>query len=165
MIGSVDMVVAPVAMTYNRTHVINFLSQITVDKASFFIKKGLLLEGLDIGVFGRPFNHMTWAALIVLSILFAFGIVIIWKIDNHSTVFLTIFIKAIFSSFQTYLGNGNFALLINNLKSSKILVLTALMMGNGVWMAYQGKLLSELIVPKVTKPFKDFETLLESKYR
>ena len=63
------------------------------------------------------------------------------------------------------LGNANFVLYPNRLESSKVIILTALLMGNFVWMIYQGSLISELIAPKVTKPFQDLKTLVESNYR
>ena len=63
------------------------------------------------------------------------------------------------------LGNANFILYPNRLESSKVIILTALLMGNFVWMIYQGSLISELIAPKVTKPFQDLKTLVESNYR
>ena len=44
-------------------------------------------------------------------------------------------------------------------------MLTVLLMGNAIWLAYNGALLSELITPKVVKPFHDWDTLIKSKNR
>ena len=38
-------------------------------------------------------------------------------------------------------------------------------MGNVVWLAYNGALLSQLITPKVVKPFHDWESLIKSGYK
>ena len=44
----------------------------------------------------------------------------------------------------------------------KVIVFTTLLMGNVVWMSYNGALLSELIAHKVIKPFYNWESFLQS---
>ena len=38
-------------------------------------------------------------------------------------------------------------------------------MGNIIWLSYNGSLLSELINHKFVKPFQDWESFIESKYK
>jgi hypothetical protein len=45
------------------------------------------------------------------------------------------------------------------------LLFTTLLMGNVIWLTYNGALLSELITPKVVTPFHDLDSLIKSKYR
>ena len=85
------------------------------------------------------------------------------KITNYKKKLLSNGVKVYIKILQTNLGNANFVLY--PLESSKVIILTALLMGNFVWMIYQGSLISELITPKVTKPFHDLKTLVESNYR
>ena len=68
-------------------------------------------------------------------------------------------------SLQANLGTDNFGSLRNQFTSTQMIFFTSLLMGNVIWMSYNGALLSELISPKVVKPFHDLETLVKSNYR
>ena len=128
-----------------------------------FIKSGLFQEAFDFEAFIRPFNASTWLYLFYSSALLSICIIIFWKITNHKKKILSNGVKVYIKILQTNLGNANFVLY--PLESSKVIILTALLMGNFVWMIYQGSLLSELIAPKVTKPFHNLKSLVESNYR
>ena len=130
-----------------------------------FIKSGLFQEAFDFEAFIRPFNASTWLYLFCSSALLSICIIIIWKITNYNKKLLSNGVKVYIKILQTNLGNANFVLYPSHLESSKVIILTALLMGNFVWMIYQGSLISELITPKVTKPFHDLKSLVESKYR
>ena len=130
-----------------------------------FIKSGLFQEAFDFEAFIRPFDASTWICLFCSAALLSMCIIIIWKITNYKTKLLSNGVKVYIKILQTNLGNANFVLYPNLLESSKVIILTALLMGNFVWMIYQGSLLSELIAPKVTKPFHNLKSLVESNYR
>ena len=68
-------------------------------------------------------------------------------------------------SFQANLGTDNFGSVRNQFTSTQMIFFTSLLMGNVIWMSYNGALLSQLISPKVVKPFHDLETLVKSNYR
>ena len=63
------------------------------------------------------------------------------------------------------MGNDSFEHSRNQVTSLRILYFTALLMGNVIWLSYNGALLSELITPKVVKPFDDWDSFIKSKYR
>jgi hypothetical protein len=130
-----------------------------------FIKSGLFQEAFDFEAFIHPFVASTWLCLFCSAALLAVCIIIIWKTTNYKKRILSSGFKVYIKILQTNLGNANFVLYPNLLESSKVLILTALLMGNFVWMIYQGSLLSELLAPKVTKPFHDLKTLVDSNYR
>ena len=74
-------------------------------------------------------------------------------------------IKVLAMSMQANLGTDSFATFKSQFSSLKIIFLTSLMMGNGIWLAYNGALLSELITPTLKKPFYDLESLSKTNYK
>ena len=130
-----------------------------------FIKKGLFQEAFDYEVFRRPFDTDIWIVLFSSSLILSICIVFILRVTDQTISIFPNGIKALFTFLQTNLGNASFATFPNELLSSKIIFFITLLMGNIVWMAYQGSLLSELIVPKLSKPFHDFDTLIKTNYR
>ena len=68
-------------------------------------------------------------------------------------------------SIQANLGVNRFSLLTSYSVTLKVMIFITLLMGNVVWLTYNGALLSGLIVPKKVEPFHDLETLSTSKYR
>ena len=73
--------------------------------------------------------------------------------------------KILSMSLQANLGVNNFSSLTNYFLTLKVVIFITLLMGNVVWLTYNGSLLSGLIVPQNIKPFHDLETLSTSKYR
>ena len=73
--------------------------------------------------------------------------------------------KTLSMSLQANLGVNNFSSLTNYFLTLKVVIFITLLMGNVVWLTYNGSLLSGLIVPQNIKPFHDLETLSTSKYR
>ena len=130
-----------------------------------FIRKGLFQEAFDYEVFRRPFDTDIWIVLFSSSLILSICIVFILRVTDQTISIFPNGIKALFTFLQTNLGNASFATFPNEMMSSKIIFFTTLLMGNIVWMAYQGSLLSELIAPKVSKPFHDFDTLIKTNYR
>ena len=102
---------------------------------------------------------ITFSSLIVtLCIMF------LWKFLNTKEM-LPHPIKILIMSFKVNLGTDSFASVENPTTSLKLLFFTTLLMGNVIWLTYNGALLSELITPKVVTPFHDLDTLIKSKYR
>ena len=73
--------------------------------------------------------------------------------------------KILSMSLQANLGINSFSTLTNHFLTLKVVIFITLLMGNVVWLTYNGSLLSGLIVPQKIKPFHDLETLSTSKYR
>ena len=73
--------------------------------------------------------------------------------------------KILLMSIQANLGVNRFSWLTSYSVTLKVMIFITLLMGNVVWLTYNGALLSGLVVPKKVKPFHDLETLSTSKYR
>ena len=63
------------------------------------------------------------------------------------------------------MSSARFPSLTDQLESYKVVIFITLLMGNVIWLSYNGALISGLLAPKVTKPFVDIESLLTSNYR
>ena len=73
--------------------------------------------------------------------------------------------KVLSMSLQANLGVNGFSSLTSYSLTLKVVIFITLLMGNVVWLTYNGALLSGLIVPNKVKPFHDLETLSTSNYR
>ena len=124
-----------------------------------------LNEGYDFDVFWQQFENWSWILLFFMSAVISFCIVFAWKISHQITKMIPSAFKILSMSFKASLGSNNFEPIENQISSVRILILTVLLMGNAIWLAYNGALLSELITPKVVKPFHDWDTLIQSKNR
>ena len=154
-------------ITYNFRHLaIDYLHPMTPNRGGIFVKRTSFLEGVDYQVFIRPFKKWTWVMLIVSSFVMAFFTVAVWKILNHQKITLRYSIKIAITSFQTNFGFGNFHSLPNiGMVTPKVIALISLLLGNVIWLSYNGSLLSGLIEPKVIKPFYDLESLSKTNFR
>ena len=122
-------------------------------------------EGLDFGVFKRPFNSWTWAVVICLSILVSIFISFIWKVLDHKANIVENIAKILSMSLQANLGVNRFDSFSNYFGTLQVVIFITLLTGNVVWLTYNGSLLSGLIAPIKIKPFHDLETLSTSQYR
>ena len=163
-IGKADVMLY-INILYERFDFIDFMSPIQSQAMGIFVKRNSLGEGFDLTVFWRPFEKWTWTILIFSSLLISICIVFAWKIFNRKTNIVPYAMKVFVMSLQSNLGTGSFEIITNQFDSIKIIFFTALMCGNIIWLAYNGSLLSELIAPKVVKPFHDLETLSKTTYR
>ena len=125
----------------------------------------MMKESLDFLVFKGPFDEKTWILLFSSSIFVSICITILWKIiDNKIPIFRSS-VKALVMTFKANMGTARFPSLADQLDSYKVVIFIALLMGNVIWLSYNGALLSGLLAPKVKKPFESLESLLTSDYR
>ena len=68
-------------------------------------------------------------------------------------------------SLQANLGVNRFDSLTNYFGTLQVVIFITLLMGNVIWLSYNGSLLSGLIAPIKIKPFHDLEALSTSKFR
>ena len=129
-----------------------------------FVKKEALHEDFDLEVYWHPFASWTWISITFCSITVTICILFLWKVPNLT---LGIAFKVLCRSFKVNLGTeaGSHISFQHQTNSLKFLFFTTLILGNVVWLTYNGALLSELITPKLVKPFHDFDTFIQSKYR
>ena len=122
-------------------------------------------EGLDFEVFKRPFHSWTWAVVICSSVLVSIFISFIWKVLDHKAKIVENIAKILSMSLQANLGVNRFDSFTNYFGTLKVVIFITLLMGNVVWLSYNGSLLSGLIAPIKIKPFHDLEALSTSKFR
>ena len=135
-------------------------------KGGIFIKKSSFQEGVDFKVFFRPFRTWTWIVLIISSSLLALGIIIAKKVLDNGEITWDNAIRVALITTQANFGNGNFESMPNfGIDAPRVIFLTVLVMGNAIWISYNGSLLSGLITPNIIKPFNDLESLSKSNYR
>ena len=145
--------------------VIDYLQPISSRQGGIFVKKDSVREGLDYGVFLHPFEKWTWIVIVMSSMIVSVCIFFIWKVSDQTIQIWQNSINVLMISFQANLGTDNFGSFRNQFTSTQMIFFTSLLMGNVIWMSYNGALLSQLISPKVVKPFHDLETLVKSNYR
>ena len=144
--------------------VIDFLQPIRAGHGGIFVKKEDLNEGFDLKVYWHPFEDWTWISILSSSIIVTFCILFLWKFPNLTKMNA---FRVLVRSLKVNLGTETDGLIPpkNQTISLKFLFFTTLLMGNVIWLTYNGALLSELITPKVVKPFDDLDTMIKSRYR
>ena len=161
MSGIADAIVSAPRIMHNRYLVIDYLQPIATSSGGVFVKNEALEEGYDFEVFWKQFETWTWITLIFTSVIISFCIIFILKVSGGGMIKLfPIAFVIILKSLKTNLGNDSFEPLRDQVTSLKISYFTALLMGNIVWLAYNGALLSELITPNIVKPFHNWESLI-----
>ena len=165
MDGSVDILLAPLTMTYLRHFVIDYLVPYKSYPNGIFVNKDSIKESLDFEVFQRPFDKWVWTSLISSSLILSLSIFLTSKVLNQRNLDYLDFIDIFGKALKANLGNASFTPNTNKFHSRMMAIFVALMTGNIIWISYQAALLSKLIEARSEKPFHDLESLAESKYR
>ena len=164
--GKADVTVSHLDITYSRQFVIDFLPPIWNHIGGIYIRKKSLKQGFDFTVFFRPLDKFTWVLILVSSIFVSIFIVFLGIILRSNVYNIPNPFKVFLVTLKTFFGSSNFdPLLTDGMETHKVILFTTLLMGNVVWLTFNGSLLSELIVPKVNTPFHDLQTLLKTNYR
>jgi hypothetical protein len=162
--GKAHVIMSATTMIHARYLVINYLQPILTRDGGIFVKKEDLQEGFDLSVYWHPFENWTWILILSSSVIVTLSIFFLWNFPNltKENAF-----KVLIRSLKVNLGTETEGLFPPNNQtiSLKFLFFTTLLMGNVIWLTYNGALLSELITPKVVKPFHDLDTLIKSRYR
>ena len=162
--GKAHVLLSAATIVHARYLVIDYLQPIMTRDGGIFVKKEDLQEGFDLSVYWHPFENWTWILILSSSVIVTLSIFFLWNFPNltKETAF-----KVLIRSLKVNFGTETEGLIPpnNQTVSLKFLFFTTLLMGNVIWLTYNGALLSELITPKVVKPFHDLDTLIESRYR
>ena len=162
--GKAHVLLSAATIVHARYLVIDYLQPIMTRDGGIFVKKEDLQEGFDLSVYWHPFENWTWILILSSSVIVTLFIFFLWNFPNltKETAF-----KVLIRSLKVNLGTETEGLIPpdNETISLKFLFFTTLLMGNVIWLTYNGALLSELITPKVVKPFHDLDTLIKSRYR
>ena len=165
MDGSADILLASLIFMYNRHLVIDYLVPLHGYTSGIFVSKGSIQENLDFQVFLMPFDNQTWSTIISSSLIITITIVLTSKVLNQGKLNCLNFIDIFAKSLKANFGNASVTPITNKFHSLQMVIFVALMMGNIIWIAYNGALLSKLIEPRFDKPFHDLKSLAESNYR
>ena len=162
--GQAHVLLSAATILHARYLVIDYLQPIMTRDGGIFVKKEDLQEGFDLSVYWHPFGDWTWILILSSSVIVTLSILFLWNFPNltKENAF-----KVLIRSLKVNLGTETEGLIPpkNQTISLRFLFFTTLLMGNVIWLTYNGALLSELITPKVVKPFHDLDTLIESRYR
>ena len=162
--GKAHVLLSAATIVHARYLVIDYLQPIMTRDGGIFVKKDDLQEGFDLSVYWHPFENWTWILILSSSVIVTLSIFFLWNFPNltKENAF-----KVLIRSLKVNLGTETEGLIPPNNQtiSLKFLFFTTLLMGNVIWLTYNGALLSELITPKVVKPFHDLDTLIKSRYR
>ena len=166
MHGTVDILLAPLSIMYNRYLVIDYLVPILGFPSGIFVSKDSIQESYDFEVFLKPFDKWTWTTLISSSLIITISIFITSNFLNHQNLTCHNFMDIFAKSLKANLGSASFTTPVaNKFHSLQMIIFVALMAGNIIWIGYNGALLSKLIEPRFVRPFHDLESLAESNYR
>ena len=162
--GNVDALISAATILHARYLIIDYLQPIMTRDGGFFVRKEALQEDFDLTVYWHPFGDWTWFLILSSSSIVTLCILFLWKFPNLTKENA---LKVLVRSLKVNLGTETDSLIPqkNQSISIKFLFFTTLLMGNVIWLTYNGALLSELITPKVVKPFHNLDTLIRSKYR
>jgi hypothetical protein len=94
----------------------------------------------------------------------SFFIVVIQKCVGQQELSIFNSLSVFSTTLLTNVGSANFKAVGNRFTSLKVVTFTTLLLGNVIWLSYNGSLLSELITKRVIKPFYDWESLVSSSY-
>ena len=162
--GKAHVLLSAATILRARYLVIDYLQPIMTRDGGIFVKKEDLQEDFDLSVYWHPFGDWTWILILSSSVIVTLSILFLWNFPNltKENAF-----KVLIRSLKVNLGTETEGLIApkNQTISLKFLFFTTLLMGNVIWLTYNGALLSELITPKVVKPFHDLDTLIKSRYR
>ena len=166
MDGLADILLTSLYVLHSRYLVIDYLTPIDRYKGGIFTDKDSIKETFDFEVFHKPFDKWTWTTMISSSFTLSISIFLISKVLNlqgnlNCLNFIDIFEKSLKANF----GNASFEPITDKFQSLQMVIFVAMIIGNIIWIAYNGALLSKLIEPRFDKPFQDLESLAKSNYR
>ena len=162
---SADILFAHLSILYNRYLVIDYMVPIDRYQRGIFINKDSFKESYDFDVFHQPFDKWTWTTLISSSLIVAISIFLTSNVLNQGRQNYLDFLDIFKESLKANFGNASFAPITNKFQSIQMVIFVAMIMGNIIWIEYNGALLSKLIEPRFDKPFQDLESLAKSNYR
>ena len=160
--GLADLIATSMTMNYERNLVMDFLIPVAPANLGVFTKKRTLAVGLDFDVFIKPLDKWTWLAILSSSFVTSLLIVAIKNYFYGDGIPLFKSLDVFASTLQSHCGNPNLESFGGRRVPMKIIIFISLLMGNIVWMSYNGALLSELIHIRDIKPFYDWETFVHS---
>ena len=162
--GKAHAIMSAPTIIYARYLAVDYLQPIVTKDGGIFVKKEDLHEGFDLSVYWHPFADWTWILILSSSVIVTLCILLLWKFPNLTKENA---MKVLVRSLKVNLGTETEGLTTpkNHTTSLNFLFFTTLLLGNVIWLTYNGALLSELITPKVVKPFHNFDTLIKSRYR
>ena len=163
--GSADLIVTSITMLSERNLVIDFLLPMAPEETGIFTKKRTQAVGFDFEVFVKPFDTLTWLTILSSSLVTSLFIIAIWRYFDNDGVSLVKSLEVFATTLQSHFGSANLESFGGKRVSMKIIIFTSLLMGNIVWLSYNGSLLSELINFRIIKPFYDWETFLQSSHK
>ena len=156
-----DFAAASLYYTIDRVLYVNFLPPIKTYVAAIYIPK-TSTEVIDFDTFMAPFNYPLWIMLFSATIFFSMIKVLLFKIHANKQV---LGFNLIWRSFIGFFGGRPSPSSIDSILSYKAVILSTLLCGTVVWIAYRAGLTTELSVRVKTYPFTDMKSFSKTDWR
>ena len=161
-----DIAVAPLYYTIDRALYVNYLPPVTSYFAAIYIPK-TNSEIVDFDTYIAPFTHLLWIILTFLIVSFVIIKIFFLKIHVGN---IKIFgggleFDHFWTSFTGFFGGKPFPTPIDSISSYKIAIVSKLLCGTVVWIAYRAGLTAELSVNHPKFPFTDMESFSKTNWR
>ena len=158
-----DLVVTSLTAMVERAKYIDFMPPITPFEIGLSIANLDLTEEYDYDTFISPFNLRLWNTIFVFAAMIGLTQCIISYF--HYSLTLLDFFTFTWNSFVSNFGGRCFRLNLEDITSYKVSILTSLLGGTIIWMAYRSHLTSELSIYEQRYPFNDMESFSKTKWR
>ena len=156
-----EFAAAPLYYTIDRVLYVNFLPSITTYVAAIYIPK-TTTEVIDFDTFIAPFNYPLWFMLISATIFFAMMKILLFKIHGNKNFQG---FNIIWRTFIGFFGGKPSRCSIDSISSYKTVILSTLLCGTVIWIAYRAGLTTELSVRVKTYPFTDMKSFSKTDWR
>ena len=157
----VDVAVAPLTLTVSRNELVSFLPKLFDKVMVVAIPSTSVEESLDFSTFSNPFTIFLWIAILVtISVISTLKSIAL----ERTKTFLIKSYKYWWNSLTPFFG-GESTIEQKGTTSYNIIIISSLLCGYVIWIAYNAALTSELLTTKKTYPFNDLETLTMSNWK
>ena len=161
-----DIAVAPLYYTIDRALYVNYLPPVTSYFAAIYIPK-TNTEIVDFDTYIAPFKHLLWISLTFLTVSFVIIKIFFLKIHVHNIKLFGggLEFEHFWTSFTGFFGGKPSPTPIDSISSYKIAIVSKLLCGTVVWIAYRAGLTAELSVNNPKYPFTDMESFSSTNWR
>ena len=157
----VDVAVTPLTLTQLRSQAVSFLPALFNLKVVVAIPSASIKESIDYTLFTRSFHMSLWIAILLTAVASSFlKSFCLEKIKS----FVMKSYKYFWDSLTPFFG-GSSSNESDSSGSYNAIIMTTLLSGYVIWIAYNASLTSELMVVKETYPFHDIDTISFSNWR
>ena len=156
-----DVAVTPLTLTKLRYEAVSFLPALVNLKVVVAIPSASIKESIDYTIYTRPLHVSLWISILITVIASSFSKS--FCLEGLKSFFMNSY-KYFWDSLRPFFG-GSSSSESSSSGSYNAIIMTTLLSGYIIWIAYNASLTSELMVVKETFPFKDMDTIPSPNWR